>query len=180
MCPSALRSPPVALFHFGLGWKRARAIQYLTRAVQFMYHDMQIMYEYSQFIHFTDCNAVQRTAQVWHIITSWLKCLNPTNQSGWKGISNRTNWAGLLFRMVAEFVFFGTDLTPEIAICSKRLQNVPRQTLKMSNTPNRWYDFGVRIWEIRAEYQYVQQIAPRVGMLLNDWENKCNIQLAYK
>jgi glutathione peroxidase-family protein len=42
--------------------------------------------------------------------------------------------------MVAEFVFFGTDLTPEIAICSKRLQNVPRQTLKMSNTPNRWYE----------------------------------------
>ena len=73
---------------------------------------------------FTDYNAVQRMAQVWHIITSWLKCLNPTNQSGWKGISNRTNWAGLLFRMVAEFVFFGTDLTPKIAICSKIFHDI--------------------------------------------------------
>jgi hypothetical protein len=69
--------------------------------------------------------------------------------------------------VVAESVFFGTDLTPEIAICSKIFQNIPRQTLKMSIKPNRWYDFGVRIGQIRAEYQYVQQIAPLVGMLLD-------------
>ena len=39
------------------------------------------------------------------------------------------NWAGLLFRVVA-------DLTTEIAICSKIFQNIPRQTLKCQSRPN--------------------------------------------
>jgi hypothetical protein len=40
------------------------------------------------------------------------------------------------FRVVAEFVFLGTDLTPKMAICSKIFQNVPKHSTTNAESGN--------------------------------------------
>jgi hypothetical protein len=62
--------------------------------------------------------------------------------------------------------------TPAVGVAGTLRQPSHTQFASIIASRGWRYDFGVRIYEIRAEYQFVQQIAPRVGMLLQSTKGK--------